>query len=119
MVKFLLATEMIPLCLRIMEHGTELSKTVATFIVQKILLADIGLSYICHTYERFSHVALILVRVCVCMCACVLCVCVCVCVCVCFVFAPALPRAPVSVCLGRAFCSARECGAHARCGCVC
>jgi CCR4-NOT transcription complex subunit 9 len=44
-----------------MEQGTELSKTVATFILQKILLDDTGLSYICQTYERFSHVAVILV----------------------------------------------------------
>eukprot|EP00040_Diaphanoeca_grandis_P006147 m.36154 g.36154 ORF g.36154 m.36154 type:complete len:382 (+) comp17269_c2_seq1:121-1266(+) len=59
-ITFLLTTEIIPLCLRIMETGSELSKTVATFIVQKILLDDMGLQYICHTYERFSHVALIL-----------------------------------------------------------
>lgn len=62
-VNFLLTTEIIPLCLRIMETGSDLSKTVATFIVQKILLDDLGLQYICQTYERFSHVALILVRV--------------------------------------------------------
>ena len=31
-VNFLLQTEIIPLCLRIMENGSELSKTVATFI---------------------------------------------------------------------------------------
>lgn len=36
---------------------------VATFILQKILLDDTGLAYICQTYERFSHVAMILVRV--------------------------------------------------------
>lgn len=59
-ISFLLQTEIIPLCLRIMETGSELSKTVATFIVQKILLDDMGLQYICQTYERFSHVALIL-----------------------------------------------------------
>jgi len=59
-ITFLLTTEIIPLCLRIMETGLELSKTVATFIVQKILLDDLGLQYICQTYERFSHVALIL-----------------------------------------------------------
>eukprot|EP00050_Salpingoeca_kvevrii_P007487 m.296591 g.296591 ORF g.296591 m.296591 type:complete len:328 (+) comp13424_c0_seq1:96-1079(+) len=59
-VTFLLTTEIIPLCLRIMETGSELSRTVATFIVQKILVDDMGLQYICHTYERFSHVALIL-----------------------------------------------------------
>jgi CCR4-NOT transcription complex subunit 9 len=61
-ITFLLTTEIIPLCLRIMESGSELSKTVATFILQKILLDDSGLSYICHTYDRFSHVAIILVR---------------------------------------------------------
>ncbi|KAK6166143.1 CCR4-NOT transcription complex subunit 9 [Patella vulgata] len=59
-INFLLNTEIIPLCLRIMEAGTELSKTVATFILQKILLDETGLSYICLTYERFSHVAMIL-----------------------------------------------------------
>lgn len=59
-INFLLNTEIIPLCLRIMESGSELSKTVATFILQKILLDETGLGYICHTYERFSHVAMIL-----------------------------------------------------------
>ena len=41
-INFLLTTEIIPLCLRTMEMGSELSKTVATFIVQKILLDDVG-----------------------------------------------------------------------------
>nr|SVE75869.1 EOG090X09A7 [Daphnia hispanica] len=59
-INFLLTTEIIPLCLRIMETGSELSKTVATFILQKILLDETGLAYICQTYERFSHVAMIL-----------------------------------------------------------
>jgi CCR4-NOT transcription complex subunit 9 len=79
-IKFLLSTEIIPLCLRIMEQGTELSRTVATFILQvflinpnpkmakfpfqKVLLDDIGLSYVCQTYERFSHVAMVLVSFC-------------------------------------------------------
>lgn len=45
-----------------MESGSELSKTVATFILQKILLDESGLSYICQTYDRFSHVAMILVN---------------------------------------------------------
>lgn len=56
-IQFLLSTEIIPLSLRIMETGTELSKTVAIFIVQKILLDDAGLAYICQTYDRFSAVA--------------------------------------------------------------
>lgn len=43
-----------------METGSELSKTVAIFIVQKILLDDIGLGYICATYERFYAVGTVL-----------------------------------------------------------
>lgn len=56
----MLTTEIIPLCLRIMETGSELSKTVAIFIVQKILLDDNGLNYICATYERFYAVGTVL-----------------------------------------------------------
>ncbi|KAI8394191.1 uncharacterized protein BYT42DRAFT_487029 [Radiomyces spectabilis] len=59
-ISFLLSTEIIPLCLRIMETGSELSKTVAIFVVQKILLDDTGLYYICQTYERFYAVATVL-----------------------------------------------------------
>ncbi|RVD83006.1 uncharacterized protein DFL_007410 [Arthrobotrys flagrans] len=59
-INFLLSTEIIPLCLRIMETGSELSKTVAIFIVQKILLDDTGLQYICQTYERFYAVGTVL-----------------------------------------------------------
>lgn len=59
-VNFLLQTEIIPLCLRIMETGSELSKTVATFIVQKILLDDAGLTYVCATAERFYAVSFVL-----------------------------------------------------------
>lgn len=59
-IHFLLSTEIIPLCLRIMETGSELSKTVAIFIVQKILLDETGLTYICHTYERFYAVGHVL-----------------------------------------------------------
>ena len=40
-INFLLSTEIIPLCLKTMEMGSELSKTVATFIVQKILIDQV------------------------------------------------------------------------------
>lgn len=59
-INFLLQTEIIPLCLRIMETGSELSKTVATFVVQKILLDANGLAYICAAAERFYAVANVL-----------------------------------------------------------
>lgn len=59
-INFLLSTEIIPLCLRTMEMGSELSKTVATFIVQKILIDEIGLNYVCATAERFFAVGAVL-----------------------------------------------------------
>ena len=59
-VNFLLSTEIIPLCLRTMEMGSELSKTVATFIVQKILLDEVGLNYVCATAARFFAVSAVL-----------------------------------------------------------
>jgi len=59
-ISFLLSTEIIPLCLRIMKGGSELSRTVAVFIVQKILMDDAGLVYICQTYERFYAVTTVL-----------------------------------------------------------
>ena len=42
-INFLLSTEIIPLCLKTMEMGSELSKTVATFIVQKILIDQVSI----------------------------------------------------------------------------
>jgi CCR4-NOT transcription complex subunit 9 len=43
-----------------MKRGNELSKTVATFIVQKILIDENGLNYICQTAERFFAVSTVL-----------------------------------------------------------
>jgi CCR4-NOT transcription complex subunit 9 len=43
-----------------MERGTELSQTVATFIIQKILLDEQGLNYLCQTAERFFAVSTVL-----------------------------------------------------------
>lgn len=59
-IEFLLSTEIIPLCLRIMETGNELSRTVAIFILQKILLDRAGLEYVCQTYERFFAIVTVL-----------------------------------------------------------
>ncbi|CCH58579.1 hypothetical protein TBLA_0A07900 [Henningerozyma blattae CBS 6284] len=59
-IKFLLRTDIIPLCLKIMESSSELSKTVAIFILQKILLDDLGLQYICATLDRFYAVTNVL-----------------------------------------------------------
>ena len=59
-INYLLNTEIIPLCLRIMERGSELSKTVACFIVQRILLDDNGLKYICEKQERLTAINTVL-----------------------------------------------------------
>ncbi|TXG67514.1 hypothetical protein EZV62_008789 [Acer yangbiense] len=50
-ISFILSINIITPCLLTMEMGSELSKTVATFIVQKILLDDVGLDYVCTTAE--------------------------------------------------------------------
>lgn len=59
-INVLINTEIIPLCLKVIEWGSELSKTVAIFIIQKILLDDLGLNYVCQTYDRFYAVATVL-----------------------------------------------------------
>ena len=59
-INFLLRTDIVPLCLRIMESSSELSKTVAIFILQKILLDDMGLQYICATKDRFYAITSVL-----------------------------------------------------------
>ena len=43
-----------------MERGTDLSQTVATFIIQKILMDNNGLTYLCMTAERFFAVSTVL-----------------------------------------------------------
>jgi len=60
-IAFLLSTEFVPYCLHIMDRGAELSKTIATFILVKILIDETGLNFVCQTYERFAKVALSLV----------------------------------------------------------
>ena len=52
-ILFLIRSDIIRLCLRIMETGSELSRTVATFIVQKILMDNHGLQYVCDSSDRF------------------------------------------------------------------
>nr|GMC53727.1 proline synthase co-transcribed bacterial homolog protein-like [Ipomoea batatas] len=55
-IEFLLATEVMPLCLCSMEIGDTLSKQAATFILQKLLSDDMGLEYICTTVARLLAV---------------------------------------------------------------
>lgn len=59
-IKFLIATNAIPICLRIMETGNELCKTVAIFIIQKTLLDEFGLNFICQSYDHFYSIITVL-----------------------------------------------------------
>ncbi|XP_058736132.1 uncharacterized protein LOC131608231 isoform X1 [Vicia villosa] len=59
-ISFLLSSEVIPLCLSNMEIGKEMSKTIATFIIEKILADEDGLAYVCATVERFFAVSRVL-----------------------------------------------------------
>jgi CCR4-NOT transcription complex subunit 9 len=62
-VEFLLKTEIIPLCLRILDIGTELSKTVSLFIIQKIAASSLGISYIMANGERLDAICTVLVNI--------------------------------------------------------
>ncbi|WJX43119.1 hypothetical protein P8452_30266 [Trifolium repens] len=59
-INFLLSSEVVPLCLKSIESGKIFAKTVAMFVVQKVLANDNGLEYICSTAERFFAVAKVL-----------------------------------------------------------
>ncbi|KAK6259479.1 hypothetical protein QQP08_002962 [Theobroma cacao] len=52
-VDFLLVSQTFPSCLRCMEVGSTLSKTVATFIIHRILLNEQGLHYCLVPADRF------------------------------------------------------------------
>ncbi|EGG14957.1 cell differentiation family [Cavenderia fasciculata] len=55
-LKFLLESDISVPCLKIMEFGSELSKTVSTFIIQKLLNEDEGLNYFSNTPIRLKTI---------------------------------------------------------------
>uniref|UniRef100_A0A0D9VF55 Cell differentiation protein rcd1 n=1 Tax=Leersia perrieri TaxID=77586 RepID=A0A0D9VF55_9ORYZ len=55
-ITFLLQYEFVPLCLQAMTIGSEVSKTVATFVIEKIVMDEAGLGYICATVDEFFSV---------------------------------------------------------------
>ncbi|GMM29065.1 CCR4-NOT core subunit [Martiniozyma asiatica (nom. inval.)] len=59
-INFLIATEIVPICLNIMKNSTDLNKTMAIFIVNKVLNDKSGFEYICQTIERFDAVCNVL-----------------------------------------------------------
>ncbi|KAJ1920562.1 RNA-binding protein, CCR4-NOT complex subunit Rcd1 [Mycoemilia scoparia] len=60
LINFFVTTEFLPLCLKIMEIGSELCKVVATFIFQKIIGDDGGFNYITSHPKRLRTVIAIL-----------------------------------------------------------
>ncbi|KAJ1853910.1 RNA-binding protein, CCR4-NOT complex subunit Rcd1 [Coemansia sp. RSA 2703] len=59
-ISFFVTTEFLPLCLKIMDIGSELCKVVATFIFQKIILDDGGFHYVTSHPKRLHTVLVIL-----------------------------------------------------------
>lgn len=59
-INYLVKTELIVLCLRTMKKGTDMAKSVAIFIVRKILMNNAGLEFVCTTEERLQAVVDIL-----------------------------------------------------------
>lgn len=59
-IKYLLQNEFVPLCLRILKFGQELSRLVAAFIVNRILSDQNGLQSVCGTHERLETVIKVL-----------------------------------------------------------
>jgi CCR4-NOT transcription complex subunit 9 len=62
-VEYLLQADFVPLCLRILKFSQEISRTVAAFIIQKILSDAGGRQYIISNKERIDTVLKVLNRV--------------------------------------------------------
>ena len=59
-INFLLSTGIIPILLKIIERGTDLSRTLAFFILHRIIYDSKGFSYICEMKERLHAITYIL-----------------------------------------------------------
>jgi CCR4-NOT transcription complex subunit 9 len=53
-------TEVVPLTLKIMDIGSEVSKIIASYIFLKIIKSNEGLDYACQTFDRFVAISVIL-----------------------------------------------------------
>ncbi|PVV05159.1 hypothetical protein BB560_000329 [Smittium megazygosporum] len=59
-ITFFFTTEFLPLCLKIMDIGSELCKVIATFIFQKIIADPGGFNYVSSHSKRLKTVVMIL-----------------------------------------------------------
>lgn len=59
-IEYLLQNEFVPLCLRILKFGQEISRTVAAYIVQRILSDPSGRQHVCSNRQRLDTVIKVL-----------------------------------------------------------
>ncbi|CAI9099105.1 OLC1v1035876C1 [Oldenlandia corymbosa var. corymbosa] len=59
-IRLLLETEILQICLHSIEIGGKLSKKIATFILHRILQEEFGLEYVCSTEERLISITRVL-----------------------------------------------------------
>ena len=62
-IDYLLNADFVPLCLRILKFSQEISRTVAAFIIQKIICDDGGRKYICSAKDRLETLLKVLNKV--------------------------------------------------------
>lgn len=63
-LKYLMSTEMVPFCLKLMDIGTAISKKISIYIFYSIIQTEEGLEYACQTFERFIAITVILNSMC-------------------------------------------------------
>lgn len=63
-LNYLMSTEMVPFCLKLMDIGTPISKKISIYIFYSILQTEEGLEYACQTFERFIAITVILNSMC-------------------------------------------------------
>ncbi|KRH95172.1 Protein involved in cell differentiation/sexual development [Pseudoloma neurophilia] len=59
-LNYLMSTEMIPFCLKLMDIGSNISRKISIHIFYSIIKDDHGLEYACQTFERFIAISVIL-----------------------------------------------------------
>ena len=62
-IEYLLKVDIIPLCLRILKFSTEISRTVAAFIIHQILIDKVGKEYISSSKEKLNTILRVMIKV--------------------------------------------------------
>jgi len=62
-IEYLLNSDFVPMCLRILKFSQEISRTVAAFIIQKIICDEGGRKFICSSKEKIETVIKVLNKV--------------------------------------------------------